>query len=52
MGFDCNILDCFGGCVGNGYCEGYNRDVFICFCKDVSIVLFYLGYIVMYNISC
>ena len=38
-GSDCNTPDCPGGCAGKGYCDGINRDVPVCLCKDVSIEL-------------
>lgn len=33
----CDIPDCPGGCEGNGFCNGTDRDIPVCDCKTVSI---------------
>lgn len=35
-GDSCDIPDCPGGCEGNGFCNGTDRDIPECDCKDVS----------------
>ena len=35
-GDGCEIPDCPGGCEGNGFCNGTDRDIPECDCKDVS----------------